>query len=215
MPVSAPQAPGCATPRGRRRPRGNARDVAPPAFKSSTAASAMSTSGPELRHDVTSLELDLALDDSAGPLTAKGSFAWRGEKAGSRGQPVAAACSARAAKRQAYGQARRDSPWRPATTGRSRSLPGSRSKAGSASSPPPRRQLGGWVGKPIAAGRDAGALALSELGDGRQRPLLACRSGGDAGRYVAQRLAGNRDQGGAAVRQRHLEAFTARSRRLS
>jgi DNA-binding winged helix-turn-helix (wHTH) protein len=32
------------------------------------------------RQDVTSLELDLALDDSAGPLTAKGSFAWRGEK---------------------------------------------------------------------------------------------------------------------------------------
>src|SRR5205085_10998646 len=33
-----------------------------------------------LRHDVTALDFDLAVDGGAGPLTAKGSFAWRGEK---------------------------------------------------------------------------------------------------------------------------------------
>ena len=33
-----------------------------------------------LRHDATALDLDLAVDAGAGPLQAKGSFAWRGEK---------------------------------------------------------------------------------------------------------------------------------------
>ena len=40
-----------------------------------------------LRHDVTGLDLDIALDAGAGPLEAKGSFAWRGEKVAVRRQP--------------------------------------------------------------------------------------------------------------------------------
>ena len=166
-----------------------------------------------LRHDVTALDLDLALDAGAGPLQAKGSFAWRGEKVAVDGNlsSLRALVEERRARLslKLAGQ-----PIEASYDGTLDVVAGVALDGNVSLKSPSVQALGSWTGsKPIAAGRDAGALALSELADRRQRPRIAGRPDGDAGRHPDQRRSGDRDQGGAALRQRHPQAFPARSRR--
>ena len=79
---------------------------------------------------------------------------------------------------------------------------------------PSVQALGSWAGsKPIAAGRDAGALALSgSLTGGNGRVSLADLTATLGDTQINGALA-IESQGGAALRQRHPQAFPARSRR--
>jgi AsmA protein len=126
-----------------------------------------------LRHDITALELDLALNDSAGPLTAKGSFAWRGEKVALEGNlsPLRALLEQQSAKLtiKLAGQ-----PVEASYDGMIEISAGLALEGSISLKSPSVQALGSWVGKPIAAGRDAGALALSSsLTGGNGRVSLA------------------------------------------
>ena len=127
-----------------------------------------------LRHEVTALDLDLALNDSAGPLQAEGSFAWRGEKLAVEGSlsPLRALAEERSARLslKLAGQ-----PIEASYDG-TLDLAAGLSLDGNISLKSPSVQaLGSWAGsKPIAAGRDAGALTLtSSLTGGSGRVALA------------------------------------------
>ena len=125
------------------------------------------------RYDVTSLELDLALGDSAGPLTTKGSFAWRGEKVAleSNLSPLRALLDQQSAKLtvKLAGQ-----PVEASYDGTIEVSAGLALEGRIRLKSPSAQKLGSWVGKPIAAGRDTGALALSSsLTGGNDRIALA------------------------------------------
>jgi AsmA protein len=125
------------------------------------------------RYDVTSLELDLALGDSAGPLTTKGSFAWRGEKVAleSNLSPLRALLDQQSAKLtvKLAGQ-----PVEASYDGTIEVSAGLALEGRIRLRSPSAQKLGSWVGKPIAAGRDTGALALSSsLTGGNDRIALA------------------------------------------
>ena len=124
-----------------------------------------------LRHDVTALDLDIAL--GAGPLQAKGSFAWRGEKVAVDGNlsSLRALIEQRSARLslKLAGQ-----PMEASYVG-SLDVAGGIALEGNVNFKSPSVQaLGNWAGRPIAAGRDAGALTLSSsLTGGGGRVSLA------------------------------------------
>jgi AsmA protein len=127
-----------------------------------------------LRHDATALDLDLAVDAGAGPLQAKGSFAWRGEKVA----VDAALSSLRALVEERRARLSLKLAGQPIEASYEGTLDVAAGLAldGNVSLKSPSvLALGNWTGnKPIAAGRDAGALALSSsLTGGNGRVSLA------------------------------------------
>ena len=147
-----------------------------------------------LRHDATALDLDLALDAGAGPLQAKGSFVWRGEKVAVDGT----LSSLRALVEERRARLSLKLAGQPIEASYDGTLDVAAGLAldGNVSLKSPSVQaLGSWTGnKPIAAGRDAGALALSSSLTGGKRPRIAGRPDGDAGRHPDQRRAGDRER---------------------
>jgi AsmA protein len=126
------------------------------------------------RHDVTALDLDVALNDSAGPLQANGSFVWRGERLAVEGnlsllRALAEGRSARLSLKLA-GQ-----PIEASYDGTVDLAAGLALEGNVSLRSPSVQAIAAWAGgKPIAAGRDAGALALSSsLTGGSGRVSLA------------------------------------------
>ena len=113
------------------------------------------------RHDVTALNLDLALGDSAGPLQAKGSFVWHDEKVAVEGtlSPLRALVEGRSASLslKLAGQ-----PIDVTYAGTIDIASGLALEGNVNLKSPSLQALGSWAGtKPIAVGRDAGAISLS------------------------------------------------------
>ena len=114
-----------------------------------------------ISHDVSALDVDLALDEGAGPLQGKGSFTWRGEAMAVTGdlsslralvEERAARLSLRLAGRPI--ELRYDGK---IDVGAELALKGNLELKA-----PSLEALGAWVGsRPLAAVADAGALALS------------------------------------------------------
>jgi AsmA protein len=113
------------------------------------------------RHDVTAIDVDVVLDDSSGPLQSKGSLVWRGEKLAleSSLSPLRALIEDRSAKLslKVSGQPIEISYDGTVDVAAGLTLAGNISLRS-----PSVQALGTWAGgKPLAAGRDAGALALA------------------------------------------------------
>jgi AsmA protein len=113
-----------------------------------------------VRHDVKSLDLELAVNDVAGPLEAKGSLGWRGEQLTFAGalSPVRAVLQAQKARLTVKLAGRPIEANYDGTldVASGLALDGLvRLKA------PSVQALSGWMGSPMAAGRDPGALSLS------------------------------------------------------
>lgn len=127
-----------------------------------------------VRHDLDALVLDVALQTGAGPLEIKGSFAWRGERMAFGGtlsqlrallEEQRARLSLKLAGRAI--EATYDGGLEVGSGGLA--LEGNLSV-----NAPSVQALGTWMGKPVAAGRDAGALSLSSsLAGGSGRIALA------------------------------------------
>ena len=133
---------------------------------------------------------------------------------GRRRQPVVAARAGRGAQGQAIAQARRTA-YRGELRRHARcGLPGLALDGNVSLKSPSVQALGSWAGsKPIAAGRDAGALTLSSsLTGGSDRVSLADLTATLGDTQISGALAVE-SPGGAALCQRHPEAFSARSRR--
>ena len=113
------------------------------------------------RHDVTAIDVDVALEDSSGPLQSKGSLVWRGEKLALESSlwPLRALIEDRSAKLSLKVSGQPIEVSYDGTVDVAAGL----TLAGNISLKSPSVQaLGTWAGgKPLAPGRDAGALALS------------------------------------------------------
>jgi AsmA protein len=114
-----------------------------------------------LRHDVTALDLDLALDAGAGPLQAKGSFAWRGEKVAVDGT-LSSLRVLLEERRTSLSLKLAGQPIEASYEGTVDVASGLALEGNLSVKSPSVLALGTWAGnKPIAGGRDVGALALS------------------------------------------------------
>ena len=134
-------------------------------------------------------------------------------ESGGRRHPVLAARPGRGAQGQAFAQARR-----PTHRGQLRRYArrGCRARPRRQRQPQVSLRVGAWqLDRQQADRRRARCRSARpvELADRRQRPRVAGRPDGDAGRHPDQRRAGHREPAGAALPERHPEAVPARSRR--
>ena len=162
------------------------------------------------RHDVTALDVDLVLDDSSGPLQSKGSLVWRGEKLAleSSLSPLRALIEDRSAKLslKVSGQPIETSYDGTVDVAAGLTLAGNISLKS-----PSVQALGTWAGgKPLAAGRDAGALALSSSLTGASGRVSLAGLTGTLGDTAFNGDLAVESKAATALCQRHPQAFAAR-----
>jgi len=159
------------------------------------------------RHDIDALALDITMRDGAGPLEIKGSLGWRGERLAFEGtlSELRALLEERRARLSLKfaGQ-----PIEASYDGAVGAGPGGLALEGNFSLKAPSVQaLGTWMGKPIAPGRDAGALSLSSsLTGGSGRMALA---------NVAATLGDTTLSGDLTVESRPVRPYASGSLRLT
>ncbi len=127
-----------------------------------------------LRHDVKSLDGDFALDDAAGPLEAKGSLAWQGEKL----TYEVTLSPLRALLQEQKARLALKLSGRPmeATYDGTLSLASGVGLDGLLSLKAASVEtLGGWLGRPMTAGQDPGSLSLSSSLSGSNGQLSLSR----------------------------------------
>jgi AsmA protein len=112
------------------------------------------------RHTVSALDLDLALNDAAGPLEAKGNLTWRDEKLAF--DAILSSVRALLAESETRVSLKVGGQPLQATYQGSLSLAGGLALDGQAGiSAPSLQALEAWLGKRLAGGREAGAVAIS------------------------------------------------------
>ena len=127
-----------------------------------------------VRHEFGSLELELVANDIGGPLEAKGSFAWRGEKMAFVGGPVDDTRRAGGAKGPADLQACRTADRGQLRRGARRCLRAGARRTCQPRSHPRCTASASWARRPDGRrAPDPGALSLSSSLAGRRRPRVA------------------------------------------